>query len=513
MASTNRLCIGTSNTTGGSGNQVSVIHVNNSAQPWYPSTSAEANSTTGRQIRTMEIFWFVSGVTTSPANRVVFQAKNTSNSVIARLFCSAYTSPNATMSMTVADRLGTARTVNTTGIPLLSNVNVWWHSVIFRASAAQNADWKAYHGRVGLAVNGSPSTADSWPYPYVGTTALNLAGSDDRMLGFRSSSTGTDVCHITMGGSIGTFAGTSISSTSRWIGGFAEMRVWSDNRGLIAKETGGSLFDLRDQFIDGTQYPTLVHCLRFNESGAVAATDFDNVGTKKAFFVTSFLNSGFDSSPIPDAASITEQRTGAYKVQVVPSPVERIGTYKVRQILTPERTGSYKVRRETTPTRDGTYAVSAQVTASRDGAYKVNSEAQLLRNGSYVVQIAEVADQIQRMGEYRVRTEPTISRTGEYVIGLIPTISRTGEYRVLRGIGELNRTGTYKIATFPSPVTKTGAYKVAVSYTANRTGEYRIAGQSDAATIQRRGSYVVYNADFTAALLMRKHAELRSRTR
>lgn len=507
MAITDRKCIGTSSTSGGAGSEVRILHGNSAAQPFYPSIAGQNTS----QVRMLEFFWFLSTDITGATELFTCKVLNSGSVHIHRFYFSGGSGTfSTTLNYQLNDADGNSRIITVTGMPIAANLNVWWHTVVYREAANAFALWRVRHGRVGLTVAGTPSTADSWPYSFTATGAAT-AGADDRMRGFRAVH--TDACTLGFGGRQSNFAGTTISSTTRWRGGFAEFRVWQDNLAVNNPTGPDGLMDNRDRFIDAETHPNLIHCFRFNEN-STSPLDFDDVGFQNARFATGTVqNHNFASSPIPNQASSVENRIGAYKVQTFPAPIARVGEYRVRRIFQPERIGAYKVRNTATPTRNGDYKVAAAFSASRDGAYKVGSEATLLRNGQYAVDFAPIADTAQRTGEYRVLTAPTISRSGEYVIGQIPTITRSGQYMVLRSIGQESRTGSYKIATFPAPVTKAGAYNVAVTGSITRSGEYRLVGQTDAFTIQRVGRYVVYNPDFTAALLMRKHAELRSRTR
>lgn len=200
--------------------------------------------------------------------------------------------------------------------------NRWLHVLLFRSITAPQG-WVLMFGRTGQGFGSFPdgeadefgTSLENTGYKYAVGSSLYLAS----FLGLANNDDPANSQHITIndGASYGPFPGSIGRGTN---GVVSELRFWRLTP--YPSGFGGSYFpaaELRNQFVTGAEYPSLLNCWRLNgETGVLSDDSWQDVGVLRQGISTNGTAFvwGYPEHPIPPDAigEIKELDTGFFTV-------------------------------------------------------------------------------------------------------------------------------------------------------------------------------------------------------
>jgi len=271
-----------------------------------------------------EIFWFVNDSSIAIVNQHIVDVRRWDNGLpINKLFFSTKIADVVVLQWNWEDMAGLTTHASASVIPILGLTGTWWHSILtmFPGTGQTGNEWRIYHGRTGVNVDGTLGPSDSMPYPITATLPMTAgagAGNPQRLAGFRPLSLGNAFpIRIAFGGQRNA-ADTGWVASGDLDGGFAECRLSGSfirqdpipgnpptpaeferrrNIYVIHADAG----DASNEGVGSEVIPNYRNIIRFNEPPGTAVEDYQSVGSRQAHFDNEFnevSGGGFSSSPI-----------------------------------------------------------------------------------------------------------------------------------------------------------------------------------------------------------------------
>lgn len=191
------------------------------------------------------------------------------------------------------------------------NTDEWYHSILRYNST--DSQWEWLVGRLGKNSDGTdaggtvdkldgafwgPNENDTVHTPGKYFRMFKSVGNTDLVgpiLLFMHRQTDNNNNSMLNTSGLAGFFGTQQNNNSTnkrersWPGGHCEHRFWKSH--INSVRTYGQLENLKKTGVDGDQHPDLVHCFRFNETGAsLSVSDFVDVGTLDGTFEAAVSN-------------------------------------------------------------------------------------------------------------------------------------------------------------------------------------------------------------------------------